>query len=101
MQERAIGVPIPAAAVAPHALRVSTWAMATDLPQGAFLSALPRPELDRILGGARERRFRRGDIVFHEGDPGDTLHAVAAGRFGVQTGTADGDRVMLQIVTGG
>lgn len=39
--------------------------------------------------------------MFHEGDGGDTLHVVTEGRFGVQTGTAEGERVMLQIVSPG
>jgi CRP/FNR family transcriptional regulator, cyclic AMP receptor protein len=68
-------------------------------PHG-FLSSLPG-EGERFHAGARLRRFQRGDIVFHEGDPGDTLHLVSAGRFGVQTGTSEGERVMLEIVSPG
>jgi CRP-like cAMP-binding protein len=66
-----------------------------------FLAALPLSEAERVLADARRRRFQRGDIVFHEGDGGDTLHLVTEGRFGVQTGTAEGERVMLQIVSAG
>ena len=54
-----------------------------------------------MLEASRNRRFQRGDIVFHEGDVGDTLHLVTEGRFGVQTGTSEGERVMLQIVSAG
>ena len=54
-----------------------------------------------MIAAARRRRFQRGDIVFHEGDAGETLHLVSEGRFGVQTGTAEGDRVMLEIVSPG
>lgn len=68
---------------------------------GGFLAYLPDGEAERIHVGARRRRFHRGDIVFHEGDAGDTLHLVNAGRFGVQTGTAEGERVMLEIVSPG
>jgi CRP/FNR family transcriptional regulator, cyclic AMP receptor protein len=66
-----------------------------------FLSSLPGDESERIQAGDRRRRFERGDIVFHEGDQGDTLHLVTAGRFGVQTGTSEGERVMLEIVSPG
>ena len=45
---------------------------------GAFLAYLPDGEAERIHAGARRRRFQRGDIVFHEGDAGDTLHLVSA-----------------------
>jgi CRP/FNR family transcriptional regulator, cyclic AMP receptor protein len=67
----------------------------------AFLSNLPGDEGERMRAGARLRRFQRGDIVFHEGDTGDTLHLVDSGRFGVQTGTSEGERVMLEIVSPG
>jgi CRP/FNR family transcriptional regulator, cyclic AMP receptor protein len=75
--------------------------MPRELLQDGFLGALPPHELERILAGARQRRFQWGDIVFHESDTGDMLHVVTAGRFGVQTGTAEGGWVMLQIVGAG
>jgi CRP/FNR family transcriptional regulator, cyclic AMP receptor protein len=71
--------------------------MIADLPAGSA-AALPPEVSQALLGDARRRRFDRGDIVFHEGDPGDTLHVVTSGRFGIRTGTVEGDRVMLQIV---
>jgi CRP/FNR family transcriptional regulator, cyclic AMP receptor protein len=74
--------------------------MAVELAQG-FLAFIPTAEAERLLADARRRRFQRGDIVFHEGDAGNTLHVVTEGRFGVQTGTAEGERVMLQILAAG
>jgi CRP/FNR family transcriptional regulator, cyclic AMP receptor protein len=67
---------------------VSTWPKVT---QGGFLGSLPPVEAERMIAAARRRRFQRGDIVFHEGDAGETLHLVSEGRFGVQTGTAEGN----------
>ena len=83
----------------PTAYPVSTSSV-VDSTQG-FPGILPPAESARVLADARRRRFQRGDIVFHEGDPGDTLHLVTEGRFGVQTGTAEGERVLLQIVSVG
>jgi hypothetical protein len=77
---------------------VSTWPKVT---QGGFLGSLPPVEAERMIAAARRRRFQRGDIVFHEGDAGETLHLVSEGRFGVHTGTAEGDRVMLEMVSPG
>jgi CRP-like cAMP-binding protein len=68
---------------------------------GGGFGSLAIEEWDGLVSNARRRRFERNDIVFHEGDPGDALHVVTAGRFGVQTGTAEGDRVMLEIVSPG
>lgn len=36
--------------------------------------------------------------MFHEGDPGDTLHFVASGRFAVRVETSLGDTAMLSLV---
>jgi CRP/FNR family cyclic AMP-dependent transcriptional regulator len=75
--------------------------MAAPAGSNALLTSIPADEAERLLEGARRRRFERGDIVFHEGDFGDTLHLVSTGRFGVQTSTEDGNRVMLHIVAEG
>lgn len=48
------------------------------------------PELD-LLNSGRRRKFSRGEIVFHEGDPGDSLHRVTTGRFAARITTPVGD----------
>lgn len=36
--------------------------------------------LDACVACLRVRRFRRDEVVFHHGDPGDALHVIARGR---------------------
>jgi CRP/FNR family cyclic AMP-dependent transcriptional regulator len=48
------------------------------------------PELE-LRNSGRRRKFGRGEIVFHEGDPGDSLHRVTAGRFAARVTTPLGD----------
>jgi CRP/FNR family cyclic AMP-dependent transcriptional regulator len=48
------------------------------------------PELELRQAG-RRRTFSRGEIVFHEGDPGDSLHRVTSGRFAARVTTPVGD----------
>jgi len=48
------------------------------------------PELELRMSG-RRRKFGRGEVVFHEGDPGDSLHRVTAGRFAARVTTPLGD----------
>jgi CRP-like cAMP-binding protein len=50
-----------------------------------------------LLALCRRRRFKRGEIVFHDGDPGDTLHLVAKGHFAVRVTTPLGDTAMLRV----
>jgi len=54
-------------------------------------------DIDDILGRARQRTFGRGAIVFHQGDPGISLHVVSAGRFALRIGTPEGQVCTLRI----
>lgn len=66
-----------------------------------LLSTLSDDARRQVLGLARRRRFARGDFIFHEGDPGDTLHLVAKGRIGIRVTTPLGDCAMLLVLGAG
>ena len=57
----------------------------------AILAVLPDATRRDFLSRARRRRFRKGEVVFHEGDPGDALHLVDKGHLIVQRSTPLGD----------
>jgi CRP/FNR family transcriptional regulator, cyclic AMP receptor protein len=48
-----------------------------------------------IAGTLRTRRFRKGEVVFHEGDPGDSLFIVVSGALKVVLPSEDGDEAIL------
>ncbi|TMK22156.1 MAG: Crp/Fnr family transcriptional regulator [Actinobacteria bacterium] len=52
----------------------------------------------QVLASGRLRRFGRGEVVFHEGDPADTLHLIAKGRVAVKVSTALGDTATLAVL---
>ena len=60
----------------------------------------PLTETDRraVLTSARRRRFARHEIIFHEGDPGDTLHLIAKGRVAIRVTTPRGDIATLTVL---
>ena len=60
-------------------------------------------EADRreVLSVCRRRKFARGEVVFHEGDPGDTLHLIAKGHVAVRTITPAGDQAMIRVPAAG
>jgi CRP-like cAMP-binding protein len=62
-----------------------------------LFSDLPSEELQRVLTFARRRTFGRGEVVFHEGDPADSLHLIAKGRFAVRVTTPLGETATLAI----
>lgn len=66
-----------------------------------LLAGVPEDARRRLLAASRRRRFARGEVAFHQGDPGDTLHLVAEGRFAVRMVTATGVTAMLSLLAPG
>lgn len=62
-----------------------------------LLGAEPR-ELEELLSRARRRRFSPGEVVFHAGDPADTLHLVRSGHFAVRITTEYGATATINIL---
>jgi CRP/FNR family cyclic AMP-dependent transcriptional regulator len=62
-----------------------------------LLRSLKGPEKEAVLAAAARHRYRRGDVLFHEGDLGDSVHLLEAGRVAVRTNTPDGDTVTYAI----
>lgn len=52
---------------------------------------IPEPEAQLVLAASRRRKFDRGEVVFHQGDPADTLHLISSGRFAVKAQTRLGE----------
>jgi CRP/FNR family transcriptional regulator, cyclic AMP receptor protein len=63
-----------------------------------LLASLPEAERRALIAGARRKRYAKGEVIFHEGDPGDTLHLLARGRVGVQLSTPLGDITLLRVI---
>jgi CRP/FNR family transcriptional regulator, cyclic AMP receptor protein len=62
-----------------------------------LFGGLPEAELRRLVAVARRRRFGQGEVVFHQGDPADSLHLVLKGRFAARATTRLGDTVTVAI----
>lgn len=62
-----------------------------------LFAAVPAEELRAVLELARRRTFARGEVVFHRGDPADTLHLVVRGHFAARIVTPLGDVAILEV----
>ena len=71
---------------APPGQAMTTLAGKMMLQRCPLFRGLPGPSLDRIAALAVQRSFRDGEIVFSQGDPGDALYAVVAGRIRISSG---------------
>lgn len=64
----------------------------------SHLSALSSEDRRRLRAAGRLRRYVRREVIFHEGDPGDTLHFIDDGRVAVRVTTPMGEVVTLSVL---
>jgi CRP/FNR family transcriptional regulator, cyclic AMP receptor protein len=71
----------------------------TGNPTGsALLDVLNPADRAAITARLRPRWFRRGQVVFNDGDRGDSLFLVQSGRLDVQLTTSDGHAITVRVV---
>ena len=63
-----------------------------------LLSGLPSDDVRELLSIARRRTFQREEVVFHRGDPADTLHLISRGRFAIRIVTLLGHVALLDVL---
>ena len=63
-----------------------------------LLASLSESDRRDVLANTRRRRFAKGEVAVHEGDPADSLHLVVSGRLAVRVATSGGDNATLNIL---
>lgn len=63
-----------------------------------LLRDLSDQERRQVLATARRRQFARGEVLFHEGDPADTVHFIAEGRVMARRTSPMGDSVAFRVI---
>lgn len=63
-----------------------------------LLAVLDDDARREVLIASRRRKFGRGEVIFHEGDPGDSLHLVSSGQIGLRVHTPLGDVAMVRVL---
>lgn len=66
-----------------------------------LLDGVPDEEVQHLMSVARRRTFTRNEVVFHQGDPADSMHMIRRGRFGVRIRTPVGDVATIAIIGAG
>ena len=54
-----------------------------------------RQMLESLARSLRRRRFRRNEVIFHQGDPGDSLHVVAGGAVKILLPSTEGEEAII------
>jgi CRP/FNR family transcriptional regulator, cyclic AMP receptor protein len=67
------------------------------LAQIPFLAELSPAELDELSEKLRRRRYRKGEVIFAQGDPGTTLYLVESGRVRIALTSSQGKEKILAL----
>ncbi len=82
----------------------------TDPPAGGDTALLGRcplfagvaeADLADLARHLRRHRYRRGEVIFHQGDPGDALHVVASGAVKISLPSPEGEEAIIATVRTG
>lgn len=77
------------------------------MDDGTFLSrvhlfaGLPRAELAGLAAIMRPRSFKKDEIIFHKGDPGQVMYFIKEGEVRIYMNTDDEQQVSVAILTSG
>src|SRR6188474_2208236 len=66
-----------------------------------FFAGLDPAALERLASSMRTRRFRRGEVIFHIGDPGDALFVIVTGDVKISLPSETGDEAILATLRSG
>jgi CRP-like cAMP-binding protein len=70
----------------------------SEVMEWPVLASLPVEERRGLVAGLRRRFYLRDEVIFHQGDPADTLHLMAAGRVSVRVTLRGGEFVVVAIL---
>jgi CRP/FNR family transcriptional regulator, cyclic AMP receptor protein len=62
------------------------------------LAPIPAEDRRRLVARLGRRAYRRDEVIFHQGDPADTLHLIATGHVSVRVTLPGGEFVILAIL---
>lgn len=66
-----------------------------------FFAGVDPATLERLAASMRTRRFRRGEVIFHIGDPGDALFVIISGEVKISLPSETGDEAILATLRSG
>src|SRR5688572_12294300 len=61
-------------------------------------SALPETALDRLASAARQREYKRGQIILHADDPAVAVYIIASGRVKIVRAMEEGEQALIRML---
>ncbi len=76
--------------------------MAYDVPdhlaRSPVFGTLPPAALERLAASMQRRLYRKNQVVFHQDDPGTSVHLIEHGRVKIVLSTLDGEELLLRFL---
>jgi CRP/FNR family cyclic AMP-dependent transcriptional regulator len=85
----------------PHRWSVDEELIVASLQSSALFGGADPAALGGLARQLRRRRFRRNEIIFHQGDPGDALHLVSSGAVKIVLPSAEGEEAIIATLRSG
>ena len=63
-----------------------------------ILDELDEADTRLVIAAARRRRYKRGEAICREGDPGDTLHLIDQGHVAIRVTTPAGETATMRVI---
>ena len=68
------------------------------MSERGLLDLLAHDDRRRLLATTHRRRFAAGEVIFHEGDPGNSVHLIESGHVAIRITTPLGDVAILTVL---
>lgn len=75
----------------------ATASVRSALAQVSLLGELSPRELDELSVSLRRRRYRKGEVILVQGEPGTTMYLIESGRVRIAATSAQGKEVILAL----
>jgi CRP-like cAMP-binding protein len=67
----------------------------------SIFRGVAEPTLERLAGRLRRRTYRRGEVIFHRGDPAGSMHIIKSGRVKMHSPSEEGEETVLALFQAG
>ena len=80
---------------------MSHAAASDHLARSSMFGALLPETRERLAAAMHRRHYKRGQVIFHQDDPGAAVYLIESGRVKVVLATADGEDLLLSVLGAG
>ena len=74
------------------------YAVPAQMARSPVFGVLPAAVLDQLATTMQRRLYKRGQVIFHQDDPGASVHVIENVRIKVVLATQDGEELLLRVL---